>query len=280
MGSVNASFIVIALPTLSRYFNAGASIVSWMILVYFLVITAFLLTFGRLGDHVGYRHLYTTGLVVFTVGSLLCGLSWSIWYLIGFRIIQGIGAALLIALSPAIISAFLPESVRGRAFGYIGSVNAVGLAGGLAMGGLCCDFASWRLAFLFNVPIGVAAFLLARSFLPFNSVSSRKPGFDLPGSVLIFAAFFIREQNQKAPLQDRLLFAPAIFDLLSVQPSLSERCCQAPSYPVPSRVCHGILDELLRHADDGPGAPRYRADGRYALRQDRIPDALLAIAVG
>lgn len=115
MANLDTTIVNISLPTISRDLGVDTGVVSWITLSYFLAVTSLLLAFGRLGDLLGFRKLFLGGMVIFAASSFLCALAPWITEIILFRILQGIGGGIMISLGPAIISAFLPQAVRGRA---------------------------------------------------------------------------------------------------------------------------------------------------------------------
>ncbi|UFH53583.1 MFS transporter [Spirosoma sp. KNUC1025] len=182
MSTLDSSIVNIALPTIRRDLNAGDS-VEWIVLCYLLTTTSTLLIMGKLSDWVGRRQLYITGFCVFVLGSLLCGLAWSLWSLVAFRIVQGLGASMLFAIGPAIISdAFSPKE-RGQALGLMGSVVAAGSSAGPVIGGLLLGKFGWSSIFFVNVPIGLIAIWRAWTILP-DSPKVTGQRFDLVGAGL------------------------------------------------------------------------------------------------
>jgi EmrB/QacA subfamily drug resistance transporter len=157
-------------------------------LSYLLTVSTLLLVFGRLGDMIGLRRVYLTGFAVFVLGSLACALAWSIGSLIAFRALQALGAGMLFAVGPAIITRGFPARERGRALGLVGISVAVGLALGPSLGGFIIGYLDWRWIFLVNLPIGVVAFMLARLVIPRDT--PHKQRFDLLGAGLSFLALF------------------------------------------------------------------------------------------
>jgi len=140
MGALDATIVVISLPSIAHDFNAGTSMVSWVMIAYMLIIASFLLVFGKLGDLKGLKTVFIAGFVIFTLGSFLCGISGSISYLIIFRIIQGIGAAMFTAISPGMVPTFLPAEMRGNALGYVTTFSGLGLAVGPLIGGFISEY--------------------------------------------------------------------------------------------------------------------------------------------
>ena len=135
-------------------------------MAYLLAMAAFLPIFGRLADMVGRKLLYTGGFLLFVLGSALCGFAPNLPVLIAFRIIQGIGAALLSSNSVAIVVAAAGAAQRGRALGIQSAAQAVGLSAGPAIGGLILDALDWRWVFFINVPVGLAGTVLGWFVLP------------------------------------------------------------------------------------------------------------------
>ncbi len=188
MGPLDGSVVNLALPTLARHFSVGVTTVEWVAVAYLLTVSTLLLTFGRLGDIVGLKPLYLSGFAVFVVGSALCALAWNVWALVAFRAVQAVGAAMLFAVGPAIITQVFPARERGKALGLVGISVSAGLAVGPTLGGLLIAAGGWRLVFLINLPIGVAAFILASRILQLDSPKGQR--FDPFGAILSFVALF------------------------------------------------------------------------------------------
>ena len=182
MSTLDSSIVNIALPTIRRELNAGDR-VEWIVLCYLLTTTSTLLIMGKLSDLVGRRRLYITGFSVFVLGSLLCGLAWSLWSLVVFRVVQGLGASMIFAIGPAIISDAFSSKERGQALGFMGTVVAAGASTGPVVGGLLLGKFGWTSIFFVNVPIGLIAIWRAWLVLP---KSTRVVGqrFDLLGAGL------------------------------------------------------------------------------------------------
>ncbi|WP_460958736.1 MFS transporter [Spirosoma litoris] len=182
MSTLDSSIVNIALPTIRRELGAGDN-VEWIVLCYLLTTTSTLLIMGKLSDWVGRRQLYITGFCVFVLGSLLCGLAWNLWSLVGFRVLQGLGASMIYAIGPAIIGdAFAPQE-RGQALGLMGSVVAAGSSAGPVIGGLLLGKFGWSSIFFVNVPIGLMAIWRAWTILP-ESPKVTNQRFDLVGAGL------------------------------------------------------------------------------------------------
>jgi DHA2 family metal-tetracycline-proton antiporter-like MFS transporter len=188
MGSLDATIVNISLPAIAESFRVPINTVSWVAMSYLLVLSGFLLVFGRLGDMKGFRKIFLLGFTVFTLGSFLCGFAFSIEALIGFRLIQGIGAAALEAIGPAMVVIYLPKEMRGKALGILATVVSLGIAAGPIIGGLLTQYVSWQWIFLINVPIGICAIIMGMKCIPADNVT-KKPGlFDYYGAILFFFA--------------------------------------------------------------------------------------------
>jgi MFS transporter, DHA2 family, methylenomycin A resistance protein len=160
-------FIVnVALPAIGHDFRAPLGTVSWTISGYVLMIGVLPMGFGRLGDIWGQRALYLAGLALFSIASLACGLAPNITALIVFRVIQGIGAAIMTPGTLAIIIRAFPPSQHGLAIGIYGGISGLGLIAGPVLGGLLVQGEGWRWIFFVNVPLGIVALVLAVLFVP------------------------------------------------------------------------------------------------------------------
>lgn len=146
-----------------------------------------MLSVGRIADIVGKKVLYLAGFIIFLLGSLLCGLSTQVYSLIGFRIIQAIGACFMMVLGTAIVTEAFPSSERGMAMGIIGTVVSVGVITGPTMGGIILNYLKWNWIFFVNLPIGLIGILLVQKFVP-NTTPGTKQHFDIIGALMMFLA--------------------------------------------------------------------------------------------
>ena len=160
--AVDTTIVVLALPEIQRTIHVGIAQVIWVITGYLLVLTLLVTQVGRLGDMFGRVRMYETGFAVFILGSLLCALSWDQASIIAFRVVQGIGGALITANSNAVIADTIPAERRGRAYGWVAGVGwNLGAVIGVVLGGAIVTYLSWRWIFWINVPIGGAALAVA-----------------------------------------------------------------------------------------------------------------------
>ncbi len=255
MAAVDASIVNVAIPDLAHYYNATASITGWVLISYLLTLATLLTLFGRLADMLGRRPLYTFGFLVFIIGSAACGAAPSLVFLIVARVFQAAGAAMLQANSVAIITATVPPNIRGRAIGFQGSAQAVGLSVGPAVGGALIGLFGWRAIFYVNVPVGIIGTLMAALILPKDKVTQSNTTFDWWGAILfspalvalmmavtiaphrgwtspavlglfaatvvLLVAFIRRETHFRAPLVDVKLFKLRVFTMGNVTGLLS-----------------------------------------------------------
>jgi EmrB/QacA subfamily drug resistance transporter len=157
MTAVDTTIVVLALPEIQRSLHVALTGVVWVIVSFLLVITLLSTQVGRLGDMFGRVRMYETGFAVFVLGSLLCALAWDEASIIVFRVVQGVGGALIMANSGAVIADLYPRERRGRAYGFTSLGWTIGAVLGVVLGGLIVTYVSWRWIFWINVPTGAAA---------------------------------------------------------------------------------------------------------------------------
>jgi len=184
MFTLDASIVNVALPTLVGVFRTTFSTVQWIVLAYLLIATALVMVAARIGDIYGKKQAYLAGLAIFTLGSLLCGLSPSIGWLIAFRALQGLGAVFVSALGAAIVGEMFETRERGRALGMIGSAVLLGVALGPSVGGFIIELAGWRWMFLVNIPVGIVAMSVVYRFVPLVPGRPASGALDWPGTLL------------------------------------------------------------------------------------------------
>jgi MFS family permease len=194
VSSLATSIANVALPTLSVAFAASFAAVQWVVLAYLLTITALIVSVGRLGDLVGRRPLLVAGLALFSLASFAAALAPSLLMLIAARAAQGLGAAVMMALTIAIVGETVPKERTGSAMGLLGTMSAIGTALGPSLGGVLIAALGWRSIFLVNAALGVVALLATWRFLPAGDASGREPTrgeargrFDIFGTLLLAA---------------------------------------------------------------------------------------------
>jgi EmrB/QacA subfamily drug resistance transporter len=217
LSSLGTSIANVGLPTLAQAFNTSFQGVQWIVLAYLLAITTLIVSVGRLGDITGRRRLLLTGIFLFTVASVLCGVAPTLWLLIAARAAQGLGAAIMMALTMAFIGETVPKEKTGSAMGLLGTMSAVGTALGPSLGGVLIAGLSWRAIFLINVPLGILTFLLAHRYLPVDRLEPKTGpvGFDKAGTLLLaltlaaYALAMTMGRGSFGPLNMALLVAAA-----------------------------------------------------------------------
>ncbi|UUZ75649.1 MFS transporter [Polaromonas sp. P1(28)-13] len=218
LSSLGTSIANVGLPTLAQAFNASFQEVQWIVLAYLLAITTLIVSAGRLGDIIGRRRLLLAGIFLFTVASILCGIAPSLWLLIAARAAQGIGAAIMMALTMAFVGETVPKEKTGSAMGLLGTMSAIGTALGPSLGGVLIAGLGWRAIFLVNVPLGILTFLLAHRYLPVDRRGPKtdRPGFDHVGTLLLaltlaaYALAMTMGRGSFGPLNLALLLVAAL----------------------------------------------------------------------
>ena len=187
LSALGTSIANVGLPTLAQVFEASFQQVQWIVLAYLLAITTLIVSVGRLGDLTGRRRLLLGGIGVFTLASALCGLAPTLGLLIGARVLQGLGAAIMMALTMAFVSETVPKERTGSAMGLLGTMSAIGTAMGPSLGGLLIGGFGWRAMFLMMLPLGLLTLLLAYRYLPADQrkADTVGSGFDPLGSLLL-----------------------------------------------------------------------------------------------
>jgi EmrB/QacA subfamily drug resistance transporter len=187
MSALDTSVVNTVLPVIRSDFGVELATIQWVVTIYLLVVSGFLISFGRLGDLHGHKKVYLTGFIVFVFSSALCGMASSAVLLIAFRAIQAFGAAMLAANSPAILTGNFPSVQRGQALGLQATMTYLGLTLAPSFGGWLTDLITWRAVFYINIPVGLSAALLSWRFIPDDSEHKPEERFDVLGSLFFIA---------------------------------------------------------------------------------------------
>ena len=279
MGPLDGSIVNTVLPSITDFFHSEISIAQWVPTVYLLTISCLILLYGRLGDMFGYKRIFLYGLAAFTLSSILCGSSQSIWMLIAFRAVQGLAAGMMMAVSFAIITAAFPPTERGKALGISAIAISMGLGLGPTLGGLIAEHLSWRYIFFINVPIGISALLWGSRVIP---AGTKNPGqrLDLYGaltalvfllSILLYAnrgedwgwlssssisllvvalvfgvAFIWIERTSSQPMLNLALFADRVFSFANLSALLSFMALYALVFLTPFYLMFALHYSILK----------------------------------
>ncbi|MFL6845757.1 MAG: MFS transporter [Allosphingosinicella sp.] len=269
MPSLGTSIANIGLPALVASFAVSFREAQWVILAYLLAMTAVILGAGRLGDAVGRRRLLLAGIALFTAASALCAASPTLELLILARAVQGVGAAVMTALSIAMVGDVVPERRTGSAIGLLGSMSAAGTTLGPAAGGLLIARFGWPAIFLINVPLGVVGFVLALRVLP-NDPARRAAG---PIRAPVVRPGLLRDRTLCAALAANGLVATVIMATLVVGPFYLASAYGLGPAAVGAAMAAGPLVAALAGAPAGRLVDRFGADGSIGV-------ALLGMAAG
>jgi len=273
MSALDGSVVNTLLPVLGRELGTDVAGVEWVTTIYLLVISGLLLSVGRAGDLFGHRRLYLAGFVLFVLGSALCGLAGSAHALVALRAVQALGAAMLMATAPAILTRSFPAGQRGRALGALGTFTYLGLTVGPSLGGWLAGAFGWRSVFYINIPIGVLAIALALRAIADDRVTRRGERFDFVGAALFTAglvallvalnqghawgwsspaavallaaatlllvAFVRLERRQSSPMLDLSLFRSRVFSASVASALLNYACVYAVLFVLPFLLIDG-----------------------------------------
>jgi EmrB/QacA subfamily drug resistance transporter len=190
MSALDGSVVNTLLPVMRDALHTGVAEIEWVITIYLLVVSGVLLGFGRLGDLRGHKDVYLVGFIGFVVSSALCGLAPTAGWLIAFRALQALAAAMLFANAPAILTKSFPPAQRGRALGLQATMTYLGLSTGPSLGGFLAEHLGWQSVFFINVPVGTLGTVMCLRHIARDRPDVRPPPFDLAGAVLFFAGLF------------------------------------------------------------------------------------------
>ncbi len=224
LSSLGTSIANVGLPTLAQAFGASFQQVQWVVLAYLLAITALIVSVGRLGDLMGRRRLLLVGIFLFTLASVLCGLAPTLRLLIAARAVQGLGAAIMMALTMAFVAGTVPKERTGSAMGLLGTMSAMGTALGPSLGGVLIAGLGWQAIFLVNVPLGIAAWVFAHRYLPADCRGEKtgRARFDNLGTLLLavtlvaYALAMTLGRGSFGPLNGALVLTTALGAVLFV----------------------------------------------------------------
>ena len=189
MASADGTVVLLAFPNMTQELATNVASSIWTILAYMIVTAVFTTQLGKFGDIYGRAKMFNSGFVLFTIASALCGASPSIDFLIGFRVLQGVGAAMLLANSGAIVADTFPREKLGRAYGYIAAGWGGGTLLGIILGGTLTTLFGWRYIFYINVPIGIIAVALGLKYVHDKNLMKRR--IDLLGMALLGIALLL-----------------------------------------------------------------------------------------
>lgn len=191
MATLDGSIVNIALPVISTELSVNISSVQWVVTSYLLGISVLLLIWGKISDLYGKKKIFAFGFIIFTIGSFMCGFSYSLGLLVFSRVIQAVGASAMMALSQGIVTAtFLPKE-RGKALGIIGTTVAIGSLVGPSLGGILTHYFSWKSIFLINVPIGIIGAILTFVIIPEIHTPPESKSFDFKGSGMFIISILL-----------------------------------------------------------------------------------------
>ena len=273
MSALDGSVVNTILPVVTDYFKTDVATIEWVVTTYLLVVSGLLLSVGRLGDLRGNKVAYIWGFVIFVIGSALSGSAPTPGFLIAARGLQAIGAAMLFANSPAILTKNFPASQRGQALGLQGAMTYLGLTTGPFLGGWLADTFGWHSVFYINIPVGLIAIALSLTFIPRDSPSGQSEKFDLVGaftfmvglvallfalnqghnlgwtsplilelfiaSLLTLSLFTWIELRVPAPMLDLSLFKRRVFSMSTISPILNYICVYSVLFLTPFYLIQG-----------------------------------------
>jgi EmrB/QacA subfamily drug resistance transporter len=273
MTALDGSVVNTILPVIKKDFSGDIATIEWIIIVYLLVVSGLLPIFGRLGDLRGHKQIYMTGFVLFISSSLLCAFSSSINFLITSRAIQALGAAMLSANSPAILTKNFPDNQRGQALGMQATMTYLGLSIGPSLGGWLTDQFNWHSVFMINIPVGLIALTLSALFISKDKPELDRERFDFLGaflfmlgliaillglnqgyewqwlslptittilsSFILFGLFYKNEKKNTTPMLDFNLFHNRVFTLSIFTAVLNYMCVNSSIFLMPFYLIQG-----------------------------------------
>jgi len=273
VAGLDTSVVNTVLPLLSRQLHASVAAIEWVSTIYLLVISALLLGVGRAGDLRGHKRMYLGGFAVFIVASALCGAAPTANWLVGMRAFQGIGASMLFANAPAILTKAFPAEQRGRALGALATFTYLGLTAGPALGGWLAQVFGWRSVFYINIPIGMVGIVLGWRAIDDDRPHGAAERFDYAGAALftiglvalltaldqghawgwsspltltlglaalaVLAAFVVVEGRRGNPMLDLSLFRSRVFSAATVTALFNYICVYSVLFVLPFLLIQG-----------------------------------------
>lgn len=217
LSALDSRSVIVALPTISVYFNSSLAVVQWIPLAYQLTVIGFVLSLARLGDMLGRKRIYGLGFLLLTLGSACCGLSTGLWQLIAFRVLAGVGGATVMGNGRAIVSTVYAQEGRGQALGLTSMAFHLGYIIGPSLGGFLIDTVGWRWIFFVNLPVALAAAFMAWKVLPETARAREKYSIDIMGMVtLLLTVVSLILGLQQFAKSGVALFAIASFPVAAV----------------------------------------------------------------
>jgi len=273
MSALDGSVVNTILPVVNHAFGSTVATIEWVVVIYLLTVSGLLLSFGRLGDLQGHKSVYCLGFLVFLASSASCGLATQVSVLIFCRAIQALGAAMLFANAPAILTHNFPAEQRGRALGLQATMTYLGLTAGPSLGGWLTEKLSWRAVFYMNVPVGLLALFLSLRFIPNDVPTTQDKRFDFAGAstfigglvslllglnkghawrwtspsvagllvtaILLLVAFLFIEGRVQSPMLDLSLFRRRLFSAAAASAVLNYICVYSIVFLLPFYLLRG-----------------------------------------
>jgi EmrB/QacA subfamily drug resistance transporter len=267
MSALDGSIVNVLLPVIARELNTTVAGIEWVSTVYLLVVSGLLLGVGRAGDLYGNKRMYIAGFAVFVIGSALCGFAPTAPALVALRSIQAVGASMLYANAPAILTKSFPREQRGRALGALATFTYLGLTVGPSLGGWLAGAFGWRSVFYINIPIGLVAVVLALRYIAHDRPQGQRKPFDYAGaalfmtglialltalneghalgwsspriiglfvaSIVLLTVVFRVELKSKSPMLDLSLFRNRVFSATTTTALLNYSCVSSALFTLP-----------------------------------------------
>ena len=219
LATIDGSIVNIGLNTIVNDLHQPLYVVEWVVLAYMLTISTLMLSVGRLSDMIGKKKLYLAGIIIFTVGSGLCGIAPSVYWLIVFRVIQAIGGVLNMAIGTAIVTDAFPPAERGKALGVMGTMVSLGIITGPTIGGIILQSLSWHWLFIVNLPVGLIGVFMVARYVPEDTIRS-KQHFDFAGAATMFifmiSLLFALSISQNGGFNNPLVYALMLIAVISL----------------------------------------------------------------